>query len=418
MSNRVRTTKYTCLSFFPKNLFEQFCKMANAYFLFMAVVQLMPGLMDLYGSATTIMPLMFIVAISMIKDGFEDNKRRKQDNDENRSPTLVCPRGQQAFIQIKSEEVQVGCLVKIRDNEFFPADLMLLSTSLPKGICYVETKNLDGETNLKHKQAVGQVLRLAQDERQVLTNFNGAQINCEGPNEFLYKFQGSITLPDGAEIQIEPDQILLRGSALRNTEWVYGIAVYTGHESKIMKNSSNAVVKTSKIQKLTNIYILVTMLIQFVISLGAGCGTEIWTYLCGADYWYLYPLGGNDEGSLAAQMIISTMNWFVTLMNFVPISLLVTLEMISFIQAFFMSVDVMMVDECTGIEASVQSSNLNEELGMVHYIFSDKTGTLTQNIMEFKKFSAGMINYGKSDPSKEIEYAPGVTNVNFDDPSV
>ena len=102
-------------------------------------------------------------------------------------------------------------------------------------------------------------------------------------------------------------------------------------------------------------------------------------------------------------------------MNFVPISLLVTLEMINFIQAFFISVDVTICDETRGIEASVQSSNLNEELGMVHYIFSDKTGTLTQNIMEFKRLSAGNYEYGVNNPTP-IEYPPGVTNVNFEDP--
>ena len=104
-------------------------------------------------------------------------------------------------------------------------------------------------------------------------------------------------------------------------------------------------------------------------------------------------------------------------MNFVPISLLVTLEMINFLQAYFITVDVGVYDADRALPAVVQSSNLNEELGMVHYIFSDKTGTLTQNIMEFQKFTVGKQRYGVDAP-ESIEYAPGVTNVNFYDPEL
>ena len=84
-------------------------------------------------------------------------------------------------------------------------------------------------------------------------------IDCEGPNEHLYKFEGNLRLNDGALIPIDPDQILLRGSCLRNTEQITGICVYSGHETKIMKNGSNARSKTSKIALATNRYIVVTM---------------------------------------------------------------------------------------------------------------------------------------------------------------
>jgi magnesium-transporting ATPase (P-type) len=86
-------------------------------------------------------------------------------------------------------------------------------------------------------------------------------IECEKPNEFLYKFEGNLTLSDREVVPLSVDMMLLRGSSLRNTEYVYGVAVFTGHESKVMRNSSNSITKKSKIEKATDRYILVTVLI-------------------------------------------------------------------------------------------------------------------------------------------------------------
>lgn len=121
-----------------------------------------------------------------------------------------------------------------------------------------------------------------------------------------------------------------------------------------------------------------------------------------------------NNNSSFQNYLIAFMEWFLALMNFVSISLLVTLEMVKFFQGYFIEEDWMMYDVSKDMKAKVQSSNLNEELGIVSYIFSDKTGTLTQNIMEFMKFTAGSVSYGCSSP-KPCEYAPGVTNVNFED---
>ena len=162
---------------------------------------------------------------------------------------------------MRSQDIQVGCIVKVKENEFFPCDMLLINSSIPKGICYVETKNLDGETNLKHKQADKRLIRMGKTEEEVCMNFNGGLIECEKPNEFLYKFEGNLTLSDGAVVPLSVDMMLLRGSSLRNTEYVYGIAVFTGHESKVMRNSSNSKTKKSKIEKATDRYILVTILI-------------------------------------------------------------------------------------------------------------------------------------------------------------
>ena len=104
----------------------------------------------------------------MVKDAFEDNKRRKQDNEENDSMTECAPRGSSSFVKTKSVDVQIGCLVKVKENQFFPCDMIMVRSSMPKGIAYVETKNLDGETNLKHKQADKQLFGLASDDKACL----------------------------------------------------------------------------------------------------------------------------------------------------------------------------------------------------------------------------------------------------------
>ncbi len=133
----------------------------------------------------------------------------------------------------KWARLSVGQIVKVREDEPFPTDLVLLNTSSKKGICYVETKNLDGETNLKHKEALKETVQACHDDISVLSNIPGTTIECEAPNDLLYKFEGNLVL-NNKRVALGPDQLLLRGSTLKNTTWIYGIVVFTGHETKIM----------------------------------------------------------------------------------------------------------------------------------------------------------------------------------------
>ena len=153
MDNKVTTTKYTCLNFLPKNLFIQFTKVANAYFLFCVLLQIIPDVGPPNGAIFSSLPLIFVVGVSMVKDIFEDQKRRAQDTTENMMEVTAAERGARTLKTMRSLQLQVGCIVKVKEDQAFPADLILLKSSLPKSICYVETKNLDGETNLKQKQA-------------------------------------------------------------------------------------------------------------------------------------------------------------------------------------------------------------------------------------------------------------------------
>ena len=116
-----------------------------------------------------------------------------------------------------------------------------------------------------------------------------AKIDCEGPNEYLYRFEGKFILKDGSQFPIDPDQVLLKGSSLRNTEWIIGACVYTGHDTKIMKNSASSVIKRSKNQKQLNYFVLVSMVIQLTFSIIGSAILSVWTEYEGGNYWYLYP---------------------------------------------------------------------------------------------------------------------------------
>lgn len=362
-----------------------------------------------------LLPLSFVVGISMIKDIYEDYIRHRSDNEENNR--LVEAASGSRFKVVRWRDIQVGQVVKVYENEFFPCDLIILNSSLPKGICYVETKNLDGETNLKQKQACKEIATLAKDERAITKNFKEVTVQCEKENDNIYGFAGFIKFEDRElQVPVDIDQILLRGSSLKNTEWVFGLPVYTGHDTKVMMNSARSRPKSSKLERQMNKYIVISMIIQTTVCFYAACFTVIWQNTSSNEDSYYYLELKASPFSIFEDILINFGAWFLIMMNFVSISLLVSLEMVKFVQGIFIENDWMIFDESKNLKAKVQSSNLNEELGMVKYIFSDKTGTLTQNIMEFKKFSAGKYTYGKSDPKKK-DYPAGITNVNFECPT-
>ena len=223
--NSISTTKYTVYNFFFMNLFEQFSKIANIYFLFLAFLQTIKLVSITGGIPTILPPLAFIVLLTMIKDVYEDYKRYKSDEEENTKETLVYAEGQ--FVTAKWKEVRVGQIVKVLKNQFFPADLLLLSSSdYRKGICFIETKNLDGETNLKTKNVCDDLKDQIKSDDDAL-RLSSKVISAEGPNQFLNVFKGSLMF-HSKKLPLSAKNFLLRGCTLRNTDYIIGCVVYTG----------------------------------------------------------------------------------------------------------------------------------------------------------------------------------------------
>ncbi|KAK1175318.1 putative phospholipid-transporting ATPase IA isoform X3 [Acipenser oxyrinchus oxyrinchus] len=390
-SNHVSTAKYNVLTFLPRFLYSQFRRAANSFFLFIALLQQIPDVSPT-GRYTTLVPLLFILIVAALKEFIEDLKRHKADSVVNKKETQVLRNG--AWEIVHWEKVEVGDIVIVNGKEYMPADTILLSSSEPQAMCYIETSNLDGETNLKIRQG----LQITSEIKDLdsLTRLAG-RMECESPNRHLYDFVGNITIDGHSTVPLGPDQILLRGAQLRNTQWIHGIVVYTGHDTKLMQNSTRPPLKLSNVERITNMQILILFGCLLGISLVCAIGQTIWKGKHGDGAWYM-DLNYGGAGNFG----LNFLTFIILFNNLIPISLLVTLEVIKFIQAFFINWDVDMHYEVTNTPADVAStSNLNEELGQVKYIFSDKTGTLTCNVMNFKKCTIAGIAYGHSADSSD-----------------
>ncbi|KAJ2782664.1 aminophospholipid translocase [Coemansia javaensis] len=385
--NRVSTAKYSLLTFLPKFLFEQFSKYANLFFLFTGCIQQISGVSPT-SRWTTIVPLAVVLAATAAKELAEDMKRHRSDAEMNRSTARVLVGT--SFEQRAWRDVAVGDIVRVENKEAIPADIVLLSSSEPEGICYIETSNLDGETNLKVKQALPETAQLLTPAS--LCDLRG-HLKTELPNDSLYTFEGTLVSEGGRvgfrECPLDPTQVLLRGAILRNTDWIYAVVVFTGHETKLMRNASAAPIKRTNVEKTTNRQIIFLFIILVVLSVLSALGSQILTSRNRDKLAYLLL----PKGEGAKTFVKSILTFIILYNNLIPISLMVTMEVVKFQQAQLINADMDMYDEASDTPALARTSSLVEELGQIEYIFSDKTGTLTCNIMEFRQCSIGGVMY-------------------------
>ncbi|XP_020234713.1 probable phospholipid-transporting ATPase 8 isoform X2 [Cajanus cajan] len=401
--NYVSTTKYTAFNFIPKSLFEQFRRVANIYFLVVACVSFSP--LAPFTALSIVAPLLVVIGATMAKEAVEDWRRRKQDIEANNRKVQVYGRNY-TFVETRWKKLRVGDIIKVYKDEYFPADLLLLSSSYDDGVCYVETMNLDGETNLKLKHALEVTIHL-RDEKS-LQKFS-AVVKCEDPNENLYSFIGTLHY-DGKEYPLSLQQILLRDSKLKNTDYIYGVVIFTGHDTKVMQNSTDPPSKRSKIERKMDkiIYILFStlILISFIGSVFFGVETKRDIGAGRYRRWYLRPNNTTVFYDPRRATLAAILHFLTALMLYgylIPISLYVSIEIVKVLQSIFINHDQEMYYEETDRPARARTSNLNEELGQVDTILCDKTGTLTCNSMEFVKCSIGGIPYGRG--MTEVEKA-------------
>ncbi|NXM76026.1 AT8B3 ATPase, partial [Serilophus lunatus] len=384
--NAIKTAKYNLLTFLPLNLYEQFHRMANVYFVFVIILQTFPEISTLPWY-TLLFPLSCLLIIRGLRDLIDDIGRHQSDRNINSRPCEIL--SGKSFQWQKWRDICVGDIVRLHKESVVPADMLLLCSSEPSSLCYVETADIDGETNLKFRQAL-LVTHQELGSEESMAAFDG-RVTCEEPNSRMHSFTGTLEWK-GETHSLDSERILLRGCRIRNTDVCYGLVIYAGFDSKIMRNCGKIKRKKTKLDHMMDRLVIVIFLLLLVTSFCLAVASGFWARMFQEKHSYLSAL--YKSTTPAQQAFFNFWGFTILLSIIIPMSMYITLEFIYLVNSFFINWDLEMYYAAKDIPAKARSTSLNDQLGQIEYIFSDKTGTLTQNIMSFKKCCVNGTIYG------------------------
>ena len=392
--NTISTTKYNIFTFIPKGLLYQFSRLSNVYFLFTAIIQSIPLISPLT-SLTAIIPLLFVLGVSMIREAIEDLGRNSYDNLNNEEEVIVFRNDR--FVKSQSKTLRSGEIILVYENHIIPADMILIDSGFAEGTCYIETSSLDGEKTLKLKvsnihtqgfisddiRSNKAIEKLIEPEKYIFNGFikiNAPNSNLNYINGYLYTLFSKDDVDIENKTNISINEFILKGSILKNTNWIIGIVVYTGMNNKIILNSKKPRLKMSKVEKKLNLF-LVYVFIFLMLCCGECSLFHHINYESNKNFYENFLFLKNSP-NLESFIIFFT--YFLLLNTLIPISLIVSTEIIKMVLGIFMRWDILLYSKRRKCFCNPKSVSIIEELGNVNFIFSDKTGTLTKNQLQFK----------------------------------